>query len=116
MTETLTKDNLLAGDFPMITEEVTILTGNNLKRGTVLGKITASGKCVAVDSTKSDGSQTPFAVLAEDVDASSADQQGCAYLTGEFNSTSLIFGGTDTVSAHKSALRDLSIFAKNVLA
>ena len=105
MTETLTRDNLVAGDFPMITEELTILTGNNLKRGTVLGKITASGKFVAVDSSKSDGSQTPFAVLAEDADASSGDKQAA-----------LIFGGTDTSATHKTALRTLSIFAKNVLA
>jgi hypothetical protein len=116
MAEILTKDNLIAGDFPMITEELTILTGNNLKRGTVLGKITASGKCVAVDSTKSDGSQTPSAVLSEDADASAGDKQACAYLTGEFSASALIFGGTDVVATHKTALRTLSIFAKNILA
>jgi hypothetical protein len=116
MVETLIKDNLLAGDFPMITEELMILTGNNLKRGTVLGKITASGKYVAVDSTKSDGSQTPVAVLSEDTDATAGDKQSCAYLTGEFNAGALIFGGTDVIATHKTVLRSLSIFAKNVLA
>jgi hypothetical protein len=115
MTEVLTRDNLVAGDFPMITEELTILSGNNLKRGTVLGKITASGKCVAVDSSKSDGSEVVFAVLSEDMDATLEDKQACAYLTGEFNKDALIFGGTDTIDTHKTALRNLSIFAKNVL-
>jgi hypothetical protein len=116
MSETLTRDNLIAGDFPLITAHVTILSGNSLKKGAVLGKITASSKCVAVNSANSNGSQTPYAVLAEDADASSADVVACAYLTGEFNSDSLTFGGTDTVSTHKAALRALSIFAKNVLA
>ena len=116
MVETLTKDNLVAGDFPMITEELTILTGNNLKRGTVLAKNDITGKCIAVDSSKSDGEQTPFAILAEDVDATAGDKQAAAYLTGEFNSKTLIFGGTDVVDTHKPDLRNLSIFVKNVLA
>ncbi len=37
--ETLNHDNLLAGDYPAVTDVVTVLTGQNLARGAVLGKI-----------------------------------------------------------------------------
>ena len=109
---TFTPDNLLAGDFPRVTQAVTVASGNVLLRGTVLGRITASGKCAAVDSTQEDGSESPFAVLVDDVDATSEDKPGLAYLTGEFNEESLIFGGTDTADDHRDGCRALSIFLK----
>ena len=201
--ETFTPDNLLAGHFPIIAGTVTILTGNSLARGTVLGKITkAAGavddsgvvtgngtvtavtlgakaklgdylvECIAaaanggtfkvldpdgqrlddasvgtaytspqinftvndgstdfavgdafvipvvagslkakiVNSAAVDGSQAPYGILAEAVDATSADKVGVAYLTGEFNEDALAFGGTDTADDHRAACRALSIF------
>jgi hypothetical protein len=111
MSETFTPDNLVTGDFPMMTEAVTVDTGT-LARGTVLGKITATGKCVICNSAGTDdGRRTPYAVLLETVDASSADVEAAAALTGCFNEAALVFGGTDTIATHRSALRDLSIFA-----
>lgn len=53
---------------------VTLITGQNLAPGAVLGKITASGKYTAVDPAASDGSQTAAAVLFDPVDASAADK------------------------------------------
>ena len=109
---TYTPDNLIAGDMHRTTEQVT-LTGSDFLRGTVLGKITSGGKCVKVNSTGTDdGRRTPYAVLAEDSEASSADTVAIAYLTGEFAQEELIFGGTDTYATHKSGLRDIGIFVK----
>jgi hypothetical protein len=111
MAETFTPDRLIAGDFPIVTEAVTIDTGT-LTRGTVLGKITASGKCVICNSAGTDdGRRTPYAVLLEDVDASSDDVLAAAALSGTFDDAVLVFGGTDTISTHKAALRDLGIYA-----
>lgn len=57
-------------------DEVTIASGQGvLTPGTVLGKITASGKYAASPNTGSDGSETAVAVLAYAVDATSADAQ-----------------------------------------
>jgi hypothetical protein len=84
-------------------------------RGTVLGQITTSGKLKTVNSGSTDGSQAPYAVLAEDADATSADAPAPIYLTGEFDQNQLVFGGTDTVETHRKALRALSIFAKPAL-
>lgn len=111
-TETYTPDRLHAGDFPIVTAAGTILSGNNLTRGTVLGKITASGKLIAVDSAAADGSQTPYAILAQDTDASGADTTAPLYLSGEFNEGELTFGGADTADTHRAALRDLGIHLK----
>lgn len=59
-------------------ETVTILSGQNLKAGAVLGKVTASSKYVICDNVTpaADGSQNAAAVLLEDVDASGGDLSG----------------------------------------
>jgi len=59
-----------------------------------------------------DGSQTPAAILADDVDASGGDVVGGIYLTGEFNTNALTFGAGITAAAAKAALRSSSIFLK----
>lgn len=67
--------DVLKGDLGgMSREAVTILSGEGvLAIGTVLGKVTASGKYVAHVNGASDGSQTAVAVLIDAVDATSAD-------------------------------------------
>lgn len=114
MSETFTPDNLIAGDYPLVTDIVTIDTGT-LTRGTCLGKITATGKYVICDSAGTDdGRRAPVAILAEDADASSADVQALVYLSGAFNQAAVTFGGTDTAATHRAALRDLNIYLKSV--
>lgn len=100
-------DNLLAGSAEVVTDSV--IAGTDLARGTVVGLVTVSGKAAAVDSTASDGSKEPYAIVADDVKANRAV---VVYLTGEFNANALIFGGTDTVATHKRALRNIGIFIK----
>lgn len=57
-------------------EEVTIATAAGaLKAGTVLGKITSGGKYVPYDNDATDGSQTAFAILFADCDASGGDKK-----------------------------------------
>lgn len=92
-------DGLIGGTHPhLLTAGVTIVAGAGaLKRGTVLGKVSASGKYATADSSKADGSQTGCAVLINDVDASGIDDVVTeAYVAGMFNADKLIFGGSDT--------------------
>jgi len=110
-----TPDNLIAGDFPVVTDTITIAAGQVLQRGAVLGKITASGKYVLSDAGATDGSQTPVAILAEDVDASSGDKEATVYLTGEFNVRRITFGNGHTAATVKDALRQVGIFIKNTV-
>lgn len=114
MSETFTPDKLFAGNVqPVVTGSETIVSGaGSLVRGTVLGQITSGGKLKTVNSANSDGSQTPYAVLTESVDATSADKTASVYYTGEFNQAALVFGGTDTYATHKSASRKIGMFFK----
>lgn len=106
-------DTLLAGDFPRVTGAVVIAASQTLKRGTVLGLLTSGGQAKIVDSTKTDGTQVPHAVLLEDVvTGAGVTAPAPVALSGEFNGAALIFGGTDTVTTHEAALRDRSIFVK----
>ncbi len=109
---TQTYDKLIGGsEIPILNKVVTVASGaGSLARGTVLGKITASGKYTKVNSAASDGSQVPDVILAEDVDATGADKDAIVYRTGLFNRGALVFGGTDTADTHEEALRDKGIF------
>jgi hypothetical protein len=110
-----TPDSLHAGDFPIRTAKVTIVTGQNLVRGSVLGKITASGKFNLSASAAGDGSNTPVAILAEDVDATAADKEAVAYITGDFNGRALTLGAGHTLAAVTLSLRDSSIFVADTV-
>ena len=105
-------DNLLAGEFPRSVELATV-SGGKYARGTILGKITASGKCTICTSAATDGSKDAYAILAEAVDTSEKDKQAVVYLTGEFNAAALTVGSGLTVDGLKDALRAKSIFIKN---
>ncbi len=60
-------------------ETITVASGQGkLASGTLLAKVTASGKYVAAANTGADGSQTAVAILFNDVDATSADQKAVA--------------------------------------
>ena len=104
-------DGLIGGCEPAIfTKNITIASGaGKLARGTVLGKVTASGKYLKVNSANTDGSQTAKCVLAYPVDATSTDVVATVYWSGLFNREKLIFGGTDTATTHEDALRDVNI-------
>lgn len=54
-------------------ENVTIVSGQNLGAGAVLGKITSGGKYTALNQGAGDGSQTAAGVLIHATDASDGD-------------------------------------------
>lgn len=114
MPETYYYDNLLVGE-DFITDAGTLVSGQNLKRGAALGKLTATGKLTQLDSTKSDGSQTPYAILSADCDASAGDKACSLYKFGEFSSAHVGFAGTDTAAAFKDGFRDVGIYLKDTI-
>lgn len=103
-------DLLVAGDHPIRHVPVTIISGQNLARGAVLGKITASGKHNLSASAAGDGSNTPVAILIEAVDATSGDKKALAYIAGDFNANQLILGAGHTVATIRDALAQKSIY------
>lgn len=103
-------ENLIAGEFPRITRKVTVGTGANLVAGSVLGKITATGKYILSAAAAVDGSQVPDAILAEDASALSADVQAVAMLTGEINELAVTLGAGHTLASIRDGLRGKAIF------
>lgn len=60
-------------------EEITLISGAGIVlSGTVLGKITASGKYTPVTVAAADGSQTAAGILMNTTDATSADKPAVA--------------------------------------
>lgn len=103
---TYSPDALIAGNHHLLVgRKVTILSGQNVVRGAVLGKVTASSKYVLSLSAAADGSQTPDLILAEDCNASAGDKQAMAYARGDFNATALTLGAAHTVASITEGLR-----------
>jgi len=108
---TYTPDALLAGTADNLVQiKVLILSGQVLKRGAVLGKVTASSKYVLSASAAGDGSQAPDAVLAMDVDATGGDVEAVVIIRGDLNKQAVILGAGHTPASVFDALRDKGIF------
>ena len=85
-------------------EDVTVLSGQNLAIGTVVGRLTTGGKIKAYDNDAADGTQTAIGVITADVNASTGDTPGViiarhAILAKE----SLVWGAAVTTQGEKDA-------------
>lgn len=105
-------DQLLAGDFPIIRRPGVIAAGQQLSRGAVLGELTAGGQFKLSTSAATDGSQTPVAVLDEDIDTTAGALPGVLMLTGEVRGDALHLGAGHTIAGVADALRPLSLFVR----
>lgn len=63
------------------------------------------GKYLLAAAAAGDGSQTPDLILAEDCDATAADQEALAYEAGVFQEDGLTLGAGITVAAAREGLR-----------
>ena len=105
-----THDALLAGNTHLLVgRKVTIAAGQNVTRGAVLGKVTASGKYALSLPDAADGSEVPDLVLADDCNASAGDKSVLAYARGDFNSRALTLGAGHTVASITEGLRTKGI-------
>ncbi|MEP2977967.1 MAG: head decoration protein [Lentilitoribacter sp.] len=107
---------LVIGGLPTATRKVTIASGEGvLKRGAVIGQVTADKKYKLALAASADGSEDPRLILAHDVDATAADVTDVdAYSMGEFNSNEMTFGTGVTAAAFETACdeADRPIFIK----
>ncbi len=91
-------------------DEITVLSGENLVAGAVLGKVTASGKYVAYDNTGTDdGRRTAAGILVAAVDASAGDVVGRAMLRGPavINKNDLTWAAGIDAAEQTAALAEL---------
>jgi len=91
-------------EFNYSRDNITVVSGQNLAAGTVLGKITASGKYAAYDNDAADGTQAAAGVLLSAVDASGADAAGVAVVRHAVVATeALVWGAGVTTQGEKDA-------------
>ena len=91
LIETYKPDNLIAdNNQPLHVGTVSVASGEGeLERGSVLTR-NGSDKFVITSSTLRVGGYLPEAILAEDVDATSADTVAEVYTSGDFKKEALI--------------------------
>lgn len=87
-------------------DDVTVIAGQNLATGTVVARITASGKVTAYNPAGADGSQNAIGIMSAAVDATAADAPGViiarhAILVAR---DSLVWAGTPTTPQKDTAM------------
>lgn len=102
-------NDILVDSEGLLTREVTLVSGQNVVRGAVLGKITTGGKYTLSLSAAGDGSNTPVAIAAQDVDATGGDKKIQVYLSGKFRPKKLTFGTAHTEASTFEALSRIGI-------
>lgn len=100
------------GDKPIRIEVVTILSGQNLPAGRLIGKITSGGKFKSSLAASNDGSQLyeKAAVLLEACDASGGDKPARALITGPANLSKVTFDTGQTYAAGKIDMMKAGLF------
>jgi len=113
---TLTYDNLI-GRGPFKTFRLTLVSGSNVTRGTVLGYNTSTGKVAPYDSGGSNGLNAFYGIAVDDVDATSGDLPIDVYVGGEFKINGLTFdtSGDSATQALINAARALGCYLKSSL-
>lgn len=111
---TYTPDKLFDRD--TVTRKRTIASGAGvLPRGTLLGKITASGKYLKSLAAAVDGSEVPDSILLEPVDATAADVDAGIALAGTFGIQGVTFGAGHTAASTEAVLRTKDIYLENII-
>jgi hypothetical protein len=104
-------DNLIAGSHSPVEIAITVASGAGaLTAGTLLGRVTASGKYLPYNAAHIDGTEIPRAILTRDIDAASADARVTVYVHGEFNPDEI----TGIDAAAILHLQDIGIYIKEV--
>ena len=106
-------DNLLlSGQIRVVTDIITVAAEQDLKRGTVLGLNTETKEAYPVDSAKDDGTELPYAVLAEDIVTDTSTSTAAVYLFAELNAVDLIVGSGD-ISDYQYDMRKIGLIVRN---
>ncbi|TGE36880.1 hypothetical protein E4K67_17425 [Desulfosporosinus fructosivorans] len=107
LLDTLKYDNLFAGDFDVITEEITIDVSQTIKRGDVLKKTAGKfGRPAAVLITAD-----VVVIASEDITTDGATTvKSIGYKTGWFNQFAMRFGGASTADDNHDILAEKAIY------
>ncbi len=112
LVETYTPDNLIAGNnHALAAGTVTVLSGEGkLSRGSILMR-NSNNKFVLADESGGNALGTAEVILADDVDATSADTVANVYVSGDFVAEHLIVASGYTLTeADKVSLKNAGVY------
>lgn len=104
-----TPDDLIVNSDDVIMRKITVLAGQNLVRGAVLGKVSASGKYVLSAAAAGDGSQAPDCILVDATDATGGDKEAIGIFKASVLESKLTLGAGHTLDSIREGLRVKSI-------
>lgn len=92
-------------------EEVTVASGQNLKLGTVVGRVTTSDLVKQLAPAAEDGTEIAIGILAEDVNAS-AGNTGAAAIVREaiLAHNAVVWPASITAAQKKAATENLKLY------
>lgn len=89
-------------------ENVTLASGQVVKAGEVLGKITSGGKYATYDNQASDGTQAAKAISLNDADATDGDLEIAVIARdAEVNGNELVYSGVSSPTDDAAGVADL---------
>ena len=128
--DTLTYDNLFAGNIDVATEEIVIGENQTIQRGDLLEKkvtetIAVSGSAGTVNRTVAENYVRPsaaadensfYAVASEDITTGESETAiTIGYKSGVFNENSMRFGGSSTADDNRDILSAQNIYLRQAV-
>lgn len=118
----VTRDNLIAGDYPLKAVEIIVdgpATGKTkFKRGDVIAQLSDGSyelvdKTAAAEAGGDSAVGVPIGIITDNISINAGEQLTTTiYVKGEFNSRALNFGGTDTISTHSRRMIEIGLIPR----
>lgn len=113
MSETLTYENLIAGDQKKIVQRpATAALGQAWSRGQVVARVTATGKWQTADEDAT-ANYDDVGIAVEAIDTTEGEKNTTVYVEGEFNEDSLLVGYGDAIADWREKLAGHGIYIRN---
>jgi hypothetical protein len=92
-------------------EEAMIASGQNLKRGTVVGLVTTSGLVKQLAPAAEDGTELAIGILMDDADASAGNTKAVAVMREAIVAhNAVVWPSSITAAQQKAALENLKLY------
>jgi hypothetical protein len=91
-------------------EEVTVASGQNLKRGTVVGAVTASGLVKQLAPAAEDGTELAIGIMMDDVDAKAGNTKAVVIMREAIVAhNAVVWPASITAAQKKAATENLKL-------
>lgn len=100
------RKKLVAGVFPIVTQTVTVKSGDKLLKDSLVSIDSVSNKAVLASDTQKDY----FGILTAEVDATTADKEATVMVTGEFFGEAIVVTAEHVID--KIIARNKTLFIK----